>query len=67
MEYHCVLLSLFTFVRHHTLAFVPSSGMVYAFGCNSHGQLGTGMMEDAKSPFPVKTSLLIGNLHRTGQ
>uniref|UniRef100_A0A4W6BQS8 HECT and RLD domain containing E3 ubiquitin protein ligase 3 n=1 Tax=Lates calcarifer TaxID=8187 RepID=A0A4W6BQS8_LATCA len=30
--------------RHHTLAFVPSSGLVYAFGCNSHGQLGTGIL-----------------------
>uniref|UniRef100_A0A8D2ZY28 HECT and RLD domain containing E3 ubiquitin protein ligase 3 n=1 Tax=Scophthalmus maximus TaxID=52904 RepID=A0A8D2ZY28_SCOMX len=44
--------------RHHTLAFVPSSGMVYAFGCNSHGQLGIGILGDARSPFPVKTSLL---------
>uniref|UniRef100_A0A7N6F9B4 HECT domain-containing protein n=1 Tax=Anabas testudineus TaxID=64144 RepID=A0A7N6F9B4_ANATE len=38
--------------RHHTLAFVPSSGIVYAFGCNSYGQLGTGILEDASSPFP---------------
>uniref|UniRef100_A0A665XCA1 HECT domain-containing protein n=1 Tax=Echeneis naucrates TaxID=173247 RepID=A0A665XCA1_ECHNA len=42
--------------RHHTLAFVPSSGMVYAFGCNSHGQLGTGTLGDARSPFPVRTN-----------
>uniref|UniRef100_A0A672HNZ5 HECT domain-containing protein n=1 Tax=Salarias fasciatus TaxID=181472 RepID=A0A672HNZ5_SALFA len=49
--------------RHHTLAFVPSSGMVYAFGCNSHGQLGTGMLGDARSPCPVKASLLSGNFH----
>uniref|UniRef100_A0A672YT74 HECT domain-containing protein n=1 Tax=Sphaeramia orbicularis TaxID=375764 RepID=A0A672YT74_9TELE len=42
--------------RHHTLAFVPSSNMVYAFGCNSHGQLGTGIMRDARSPFPVKST-----------
>uniref|UniRef100_A0A667ZVT8 HECT and RLD domain containing E3 ubiquitin protein ligase 3 n=1 Tax=Myripristis murdjan TaxID=586833 RepID=A0A667ZVT8_9TELE len=52
--------------RHHTLAFVPSSGVVYAFGCNSHGQLGTGMRGDTRSPFPVKSSLLTGNSHRTG-
>uniref|UniRef100_A0A7N6FAA9 HECT domain-containing protein n=1 Tax=Anabas testudineus TaxID=64144 RepID=A0A7N6FAA9_ANATE len=39
--------------RHHTLAFVPSSGIVYAFGCNSYGQLGTGILEDASSPFPA--------------
>uniref|UniRef100_A0A8D3C2Z8 HECT and RLD domain containing E3 ubiquitin protein ligase 3 n=1 Tax=Scophthalmus maximus TaxID=52904 RepID=A0A8D3C2Z8_SCOMX len=53
--------------RHHTLAFVPSSGMVYAFGCNSHGQLGIGILGDARSPFPVKTSLLTGHFHRTGR
>ncbi|XP_039879857.1 probable E3 ubiquitin-protein ligase HERC3 isoform X2 [Simochromis diagramma] len=50
--------------RHHTLAFVPSSGMVYAFGCNSHGQLGTGILGDARSPFPVKASFLTGKFHR---
>uniref|UniRef100_A0A7N6BEW2 HECT domain-containing protein n=1 Tax=Anabas testudineus TaxID=64144 RepID=A0A7N6BEW2_ANATE len=53
--------------RHHTLAFVPSSGIVYAFGCNSYGQLGTGILEDASSPFPVKSSLLTGNFHRAGK
>uniref|UniRef100_A0A3Q3FQA1 HECT and RLD domain containing E3 ubiquitin protein ligase 3 n=1 Tax=Labrus bergylta TaxID=56723 RepID=A0A3Q3FQA1_9LABR len=53
--------------RHHTLAFVPSSGVVYAFGCNSHGQLGTGIRGDARSPFPVKGSFLTGNVHRTGE
>ncbi|CAJ1052444.1 probable E3 ubiquitin-protein ligase HERC3 [Xyrichtys novacula] len=51
--------------RHHTLAFVPSTGVVYAFGCNSHGQLGTGMMGDARSPFPVKASFLTGNANKT--
>ncbi|XP_029003793.1 probable E3 ubiquitin-protein ligase HERC3 isoform X2 [Betta splendens] len=50
--------------RHHTLAFVPSSGIAYAFGCNSHGQLGTGMLQDAKNPFPVKTSWLTRNFRR---
>lgn len=63
---HCVLF-FFSFFRHHTLAFVPSSGLVYAFGCNSHGQLGTGVPADATSPFPVKTGLLTGNFHRTGK
>uniref|UniRef100_A0A3P8SZ64 HECT and RLD domain containing E3 ubiquitin protein ligase 3 n=1 Tax=Amphiprion percula TaxID=161767 RepID=A0A3P8SZ64_AMPPE len=53
--------------RHHTLAFAPSSGVVYAFGCNSHGQLGTGILGDARSPFPVKTSFLTGNFHRRGK
>uniref|UniRef100_A0A671SK67 HECT and RLD domain containing E3 ubiquitin protein ligase 3 n=1 Tax=Sinocyclocheilus anshuiensis TaxID=1608454 RepID=A0A671SK67_9TELE len=38
--------------RHHTLAFVPSTGLVYAFGCNSQGQLGTGLRGNAKSPLP---------------
>uniref|UniRef100_A0A3B3ZGV1 HECT domain-containing protein n=1 Tax=Periophthalmus magnuspinnatus TaxID=409849 RepID=A0A3B3ZGV1_9GOBI len=40
--------------RHHTLAFVPSSGWVYAFGCNNYGQLGTGMWGNSKSPCPVR-------------
>uniref|UniRef100_A0A3Q2V688 HECT and RLD domain containing E3 ubiquitin protein ligase 3 n=1 Tax=Haplochromis burtoni TaxID=8153 RepID=A0A3Q2V688_HAPBU len=53
--------------RHHTLAFVPSSGVVYAFGCNSHGQLGTGILGDARSPFPVKASFLTGKFHRRGK
>nr|XP_057936716.1 probable E3 ubiquitin-protein ligase HERC3 isoform X2 [Doryrhamphus excisus] len=50
---------------HHTLAFVPSSGLVYAFGRNRHGQLGTGTQEDAQSPFPVLTGFLTGNGHRS--
>uniref|UniRef100_A0A8C9XLA7 HECT and RLD domain containing E3 ubiquitin protein ligase 3 n=1 Tax=Sander lucioperca TaxID=283035 RepID=A0A8C9XLA7_SANLU len=45
--------------RHHTLAFVPSSGVVYAFGCNSHGQLGIGIRGDARSPLPVKAYLIL--------
>uniref|UniRef100_A0A8C2WPN1 HECT and RLD domain containing E3 ubiquitin protein ligase 3 n=1 Tax=Cyclopterus lumpus TaxID=8103 RepID=A0A8C2WPN1_CYCLU len=53
--------------RHHTLAFVPSSDVVYAFGCNSLGQLGTGLLGDARSPLPVKAGFLTGNPHRTGQ
>uniref|UniRef100_A0A3Q2P0V4 HECT and RLD domain containing E3 ubiquitin protein ligase 3 n=1 Tax=Fundulus heteroclitus TaxID=8078 RepID=A0A3Q2P0V4_FUNHE len=36
--------------RHHTLALVASSCMVYAFGCNSHGQLGTGILVMSKLP-----------------
>ncbi|XP_062378987.1 probable E3 ubiquitin-protein ligase HERC3 isoform X1 [Sardina pilchardus] len=39
--------------RHHTLAFVPSSSLVYAFGCNADGQLGTGATADAKTPVPL--------------
>uniref|UniRef100_A0A8C9XGH9 HECT and RLD domain containing E3 ubiquitin protein ligase 3 n=1 Tax=Sander lucioperca TaxID=283035 RepID=A0A8C9XGH9_SANLU len=53
--------------RHHTLAFVPSSGVVYAFGCNSHGQLGIGIRGDARSPLPVKACFLTGNVHCTGK
>uniref|UniRef100_A0A671SI96 HECT and RLD domain containing E3 ubiquitin protein ligase 3 n=1 Tax=Sinocyclocheilus anshuiensis TaxID=1608454 RepID=A0A671SI96_9TELE len=51
--------------RHHTLAFVPSTGLVYAFGCNSQGQLGTGLRGNAKSPLPVRNiqPLCIGNTH----
>lgn len=55
------------FLRHHTLAFAPSSGVVYAFGRNSHGQLGTGELSTDKSPYPVKTNLLSGNIHGTGK
>ncbi|KAM4603973.1 putative E3 ubiquitin-protein ligase HERC3 isoform 5-T5 [Polymixia lowei] len=51
--------------RHHTLAFVPSSDMVYAFGCNGRGQLGTGMLRNARIPFPIKSIHLLGNSHRT--
>ncbi|KAM3624607.1 uncharacterized protein V6R79_025462 [Siganus canaliculatus] len=51
--------------RHHTLAFVPSSGVVYAFGCNSHGQLGTGTLGDARGPLPIKTSFLLGSVQTT--
>ncbi|CAL8286877.1 unnamed protein product [Arctogadus glacialis] len=51
--------------RCHTLAYVPSSGMVYAFGCNMHGQLGTGTQQDARSPAPLQRSLLIGRSNRT--
>ncbi|XP_076831350.1 putative E3 ubiquitin-protein ligase HERC3 isoform X2 [Brachyhypopomus gauderio] len=39
--------------RHHTLAFVPSTGLVYAFGCNALGQLGLGSRGNAKIPLPV--------------
>uniref|UniRef100_A0A673FJX0 Probable E3 ubiquitin-protein ligase HERC3 n=1 Tax=Sinocyclocheilus rhinocerous TaxID=307959 RepID=A0A673FJX0_9TELE len=51
--------------RHHTLAFVPSTGLVYAFGCNTQGQLGTGLRGNAKSPLPVRNiqPLCIGNTH----
>lgn len=55
------------FVRHHTLAFAPSSGGVYAFGCNSHGQLGTGELSTDKSPCPLKISFLSGKIHGTGK
>uniref|UniRef100_A0AAR2KZP6 HECT domain-containing protein n=1 Tax=Pygocentrus nattereri TaxID=42514 RepID=A0AAR2KZP6_PYGNA len=40
--------------KHHTLAFVPSTGLVYAFGCNAHGQLGLGTRGHAKIPMPVR-------------
>ncbi|XP_061102038.1 probable E3 ubiquitin-protein ligase HERC3 isoform X1 [Conger conger] len=49
--------------RSHTLAFVPSSGLVYAFGCNSKGQLGTGNKGNAQSPLPVTH---IGSPRRSG-
>ncbi|XP_060782468.1 probable E3 ubiquitin-protein ligase HERC3 isoform X2 [Neoarius graeffei] len=40
--------------RHHTLAFVPSTGLVYAFGCNAQGQLGLGTRGNAMIPLPVR-------------
>ncbi|XP_067105977.1 probable E3 ubiquitin-protein ligase HERC3 isoform X1 [Osmerus mordax] len=54
--------------RHHTLAFVPSSGVVYAFGCNSQGQLGTGTRDTARIPLPVKNTkaLQTGSPHVSG-
>uniref|UniRef100_A0AAY4APN6 HECT domain-containing protein n=1 Tax=Denticeps clupeoides TaxID=299321 RepID=A0AAY4APN6_9TELE len=41
--------------RHHTLAFVPSSGLVYAFGCNAFGQLGTHSTVSSKTPLPIRS------------
>ncbi|KAI4884476.1 hypothetical protein NFI96_014104 [Prochilodus magdalenae] len=40
--------------KHHTLAFVSSTGLVYAFGCNANGQLGLGTRGNAKIPMPVR-------------
>ncbi|XP_024115134.1 probable E3 ubiquitin-protein ligase HERC3 [Oryzias melastigma] len=64
MELMGTEVSQITCGRHHTLAFVPSSGTVYAFGCNSHGQLGTGVLADLRSPHPVKNDFLTLNLRK---
>nr|XP_036876001.1 probable E3 ubiquitin-protein ligase HERC3 isoform X4 [Manis javanica]XP_036876002.1 probable E3 ubiquitin-protein ligase HERC3 isoform X4 [Manis javanica] len=40
--------------RQHTLAFVSSSGLIYAFGCGARGQLGTGHTCNVKCPSPVR-------------
>ncbi|XP_069834418.1 probable E3 ubiquitin-protein ligase HERC3 isoform X3 [Dendropsophus ebraccatus] len=40
--------------RQHTIAFVPSSGVLYAFGCGEHGQLGTGCTNNVICPTAVK-------------
>ncbi|CAN2388977.1 E3 ubiquitin-protein ligase HERC3 [Pristimantis euphronides] len=40
--------------RQHTIAFVPSSGNLYAFGCGEHGQLGTGFTSNVICPTAVK-------------
>ncbi|KAM3863004.1 putative E3 ubiquitin-protein ligase HERC4 [Diretmus argenteus] len=40
--------------RQHTLAFMPSSGKVEAFGLGGNGQLGTRSTCNRKSPAPVK-------------
>ncbi|XP_051779370.1 probable E3 ubiquitin-protein ligase HERC4 isoform X1 [Erpetoichthys calabaricus] len=47
--------------RQHTLAFVPSSGRIYAFGLGGNGQLGTGSTSNRKSPFTVKGNWLQHN------
>lgn len=39
--------------RQHTVAFVPSSGLVYAFGRGNRGQLGSGHMVNAQVPYRV--------------
>ncbi|XP_041363097.1 probable E3 ubiquitin-protein ligase HERC4 [Gigantopelta aegis] len=36
--------------RRHTLAYVPSSGQLYAFGLGGSGQLGTGSTESKSTP-----------------
>ncbi|XP_056423740.1 probable E3 ubiquitin-protein ligase HERC3 isoform X3 [Hyla sarda] len=40
--------------RQHTIAFVPSSGVLYAFGCGEHGQLGIGSTSNGICPTAVK-------------
>ncbi|KAM9331112.1 putative E3 ubiquitin-protein ligase HERC3 [Gastrophryne carolinensis] len=40
--------------RQHTIAFVPSSGVLYAFGCGEKGQLGTGHTNNMNCPTVVK-------------
>ncbi|XP_005105124.1 probable E3 ubiquitin-protein ligase HERC4 isoform X1 [Aplysia californica] len=40
--------------RGHTLAFVPSTGRLYAFGLGGSGQLGTSSLENKNSPFLVQ-------------
>uniref|UniRef100_A0A669PYR8 HECT-type E3 ubiquitin transferase n=1 Tax=Phasianus colchicus TaxID=9054 RepID=A0A669PYR8_PHACC len=44
--------------KHHTTAFVPSSGRIYSFGLGGNGQLGTGTTSNRKSPFTVKGNWL---------
>ncbi|KAK2909236.1 hypothetical protein QQF64_000658 [Cirrhinus molitorella] len=39
--------------RHHTLALVASSKLIYSFGCGLQGQLGNGEMINKSVPFPV--------------
>uniref|UniRef100_A0A4W3I9P5 HECT and RLD domain containing E3 ubiquitin protein ligase 3 n=1 Tax=Callorhinchus milii TaxID=7868 RepID=A0A4W3I9P5_CALMI len=39
--------------RQHTLAFVPSSGLIYAFGRGNRGQLGTGHTFNAQVPYKI--------------
>ncbi|XP_066549471.1 probable E3 ubiquitin-protein ligase HERC4 isoform X1 [Amia ocellicauda] len=47
--------------RQHTLAFVPSSGKIDAFGLGGNGQLGTRSTSNRKSPAPVKGNFVAYN------
>lgn len=49
-----IYIFIFFFSRQHTIAFVPSSGVLYAFGCGEHGQLGTGFTSNVICPTAVK-------------
>ncbi|XP_038648655.1 probable E3 ubiquitin-protein ligase HERC3 [Scyliorhinus canicula] len=39
--------------RQHTIAFVPSSGVIYAFGRGNRGQLGSGCTVNSQVPYKV--------------
>ncbi|XP_072351445.1 probable E3 ubiquitin-protein ligase HERC3 [Scyliorhinus torazame] len=39
--------------RQHTIAFVPSSGVIYAFGRGNRGQLGSGRTVNSQVPYKV--------------
>lgn len=43
----------FIIIRGHTLAYVPKSGKLYAFGLGGSGQLGMSSTENKNSPFSV--------------
>ncbi|XP_066430143.1 probable E3 ubiquitin-protein ligase HERC3 isoform X2 [Eleutherodactylus coqui] len=49
--------------RQHTIAFVPSSGALYAFGCGEYGQLGTGLTSNVICPTAVKGRWSPYNVH----
>uniref|UniRef100_A0A674ITA9 HECT-type E3 ubiquitin transferase n=1 Tax=Terrapene triunguis TaxID=2587831 RepID=A0A674ITA9_9SAUR len=53
--------------RQHTLALVPSSGLIYAFGCGTKGQLGTGHICNVKCPSPVKGHWVAHNGQLSGR
>ncbi|XP_063773192.1 probable E3 ubiquitin-protein ligase HERC3 isoform X2 [Pseudophryne corroboree] len=40
--------------RQHTIAFVPASSVLYAFGCGAQGQLGTGNTDNVICPMVVE-------------
>uniref|UniRef100_A0A452RZQ1 Probable E3 ubiquitin-protein ligase HERC4 n=1 Tax=Ursus americanus TaxID=9643 RepID=A0A452RZQ1_URSAM len=53
-DHTAALTKVFSLIRQHTSAFVPSSGRIYSFGLGGNGQLGTGSTSNRKSPFTVK-------------
>lgn len=48
------IICIFYSSRQHTIAYVPSSGILYAFGCGDRGQLGTGHTNNVICPTMVK-------------
>lgn len=53
------------FNRGHTLAYVPKSGKLYAFGLGENGQLGLSNTENKNSPFSIQGPFISGSRPRS--